>query len=168
MASDRFNGKPVKPDVDMLLDRVNAAPGGEASADAIAKVLGLDLATAKDRARYRTVSNAYRKALRALRGLDTRSEAGQIKFLTDKQALVQGSRGLHRIARSTGRLKARVDQCVDPRRLPTDEDKASHMLLTRELMALDEASRNAVKSAALPKEAGGLPRLRVVNGEKDS
>jgi hypothetical protein len=158
MSTDHFQGKPIKPDVERLLKEVNASPGGSATQDGIASILDLNLRKPKDRRRFETVTRRWRKELLRTRRIDTRGESRQIKFLDASQALHQGRRGVREVARRTTRLKHRIDLGIDPRKLPTEDEKKGHTLLVREVHALADLTAKTVKAVAVPRDAGGMPR----------
>jgi hypothetical protein len=138
-------GVPTKIEVDALMENIDARHGTIVSFDEIERVIGVT----RDKARFRSVVEAWRKRLFREKLIQTRSIAGELHLLSDDEAHDFGKSNLSRIGRATGRLCVRVE-AVDATKL-SGERRDGHNLLRREANAMLDAARKSAKAIAAPK-----------------
>jgi hypothetical protein len=148
-----FGGVPTKREVDLLMEQVEAAPGSAVSYEKVARLIEVKANTS----RFRTVTNVWRRRLFREHLTQTTAYGGAFHFLSADEAHDTGLRDIHRVGRSTGRLRTRIEavhvaELSEPRR-----DK--HHLMRREMMAVHEAFQKSAKALAEPKPVSSVVRL---------
>ena len=148
-----FGGVPTKREVDLLMENVDATPGSAVSYEKVARLIEVKANTS----RFRTVTNVWRRRLFREHLIQTTAYGGAFHFLSADEAHDTGLRDMHRVGRSTGRLRTRIEavhitELSEPRR-----DK--HHLMRREMMAVHEAFQKSAKALAEPKPVSSVVRL---------
>jgi Ca2+-binding EF-hand superfamily protein len=148
-----FGGIPTKREVDLLMEQVEATPGTTVSYEKVARLIEVKVKSN----RFLTVTNVWRRRLFRERMIQSEAFGGAFHWLSADEAHDVGLRDMHRVGRSTGRLRTRIEavrtaELSEPRR-----DK--HHLMRREIMAVHEAFQKSAKALAEPKPVSSVVRL---------
>jgi hypothetical protein len=152
-----FGGVPTKREVDLLLERVDASPGNAVSYSDVARLIEVKANTS----RFRTVTNVWRRRLFREQMIQTAAYGGAFRFLSADEAHDTGLRDMHRVGRSTGRLRTRIEAV--PIAELSEQRRDKHNLLRREVMAVQEALQKSAKVLSGPKPVSSVVRLASEN-----
>lgn len=148
-----LGGVPTGPDVDRLLKEIEARPGVEVSYETVERLIG---AKRTDN-RFRSVTNSWRKRIFREKALEIKAEGGRFLILTPDEALSSGISAFHKVGRALGRTSVRVAVINEAELAPARAE--TKRLMQREIDAVTDATRRAVKAIAAPKPVSTSHRM---------
>lgn len=149
-------GESTKPLVELLMAKLNLGHGSAIDYKTIEDIIDVKWPSP----RFRTVTNAWRKAVESVHKLVCEPRGGKFHFLTAVQHHLHNNHRIKLAARSIRRVDKRVN-LLDPRYLDSDEQRGQHVLHQRHIRAMRNAGNAASRGIAMPKPVTGNPR-RVV------
>lgn len=158
-----FEGKPIKPHVDKLMETLDLKVGGVYLHQDIANIAGVEYPSH----RYRTVVAAFRRRLLTEANLDMEPVIGAgYRILDDNERVGVGVRDFARSARRMGRSADRVARADTAKLDEQHRRKQEHAM--RLIAQTVDAARSSVKRIAIAGSIVSLPRAKLdgTNDEK--
>lgn len=148
-----LGGVPTGPDVDRLLKEIEAKPGVEVSYETVERLIGAN----RTDNRFRCVTNSWRKRLFREKALEIKAEGGHFLMLTPDEALSCGISAFHKVGRALGRTSVKVTVINEAELSPARAE--TKRLMLREIEAVTDATRRAVKAISAPKPIKTTQRI---------
>lgn len=153
-----YNGVPTGPEVAKLM-ALNVRPGDRVEYGRVEELIGV----ARNRFRFETITNAWRKKLFRECHFRLKREGGAFIVLTADQAVSAVAEDLHSLGRKAGRTVVH-NEAIDTGALSAQK-LAQHTLQRRYTMAVLTAAREACRGIAPPRAVVGLPLRRPPNDD---
>lgn len=148
-----LGGVPTGPEVERLMKEVEAGPGIEVSYETVEQLIDVK----RTDHRFRSVTNSWRKRLFREKALEVKAEGGRFLMLTPDEALSSGINAFHKVGRALGRTSVKVAVINEAGLTPARAE--TKRLMQREIEAVTDATRKAVKTIAAPKPVSTVVRL---------